>query len=183
MPLGYQTGTGSRGAGAAGAGGSARRFVVHDLAVSEPIVDAAQRRGSPPVASPGKPHERGHKRGPDQRGVHQHREREADAEQLDEAHPTSRSDEHDGMSNAGRGDDAPGAIEPDRDRGRVVAGPVVLLLDAREQEDLVVHREAERDAEHQDRSWSVEHAGRRETEQPATGAPPGRPTPSRRRSR
>ena len=46
-------------------------------------------------------------------------------------------------------------------------GPVVLLLDAREQEDLVVHRQPERDAEHQDRRGGVGQAGRREVQDPA----------------
>ena len=40
----------------------------------------------------------------------------------------------------------------------VVAGLVVLLLDAREQEDLVVHRQAEGHAEHQHRRGRVEHS-------------------------
>ena len=54
-------------------------------------------------------------------------------------------------SSGGRGHDPAGALEADGDRGLVVAGAVVLLLDAGEQEDLVVHRQPEGDAEHQDR--------------------------------
>ena len=64
-----------------------------------------------------------------------------------------------------RGDDAAGALEADGHRVLVVAGEVVLLLDAREQEDLVVHRQAEGDAEHQDRTGEHELAGRGEVEQ------------------
>ena len=53
---------------------------------------------------------------------------------------------------------------PVRDRLHVVARAVVLLLDAGEQEDLVVHRQPERDAEHQDRRRRVERARGREVE-------------------
>ncbi len=59
-------------------------------------------------------------------------------------------------SSGGGGDDAAGALEPDGHRRRVVAAAVVLLLDAGEQEHLVVHRQPEGDAEHQDRRGDVE---------------------------
>ena len=57
-------------------------------------------------------------------------------------------------------------IRPVRSRpiatdGLVVAGAVVLLLDPGEEEHLVVHRQAEGDAEHQDRRRRVGQAGRR----------------------
>ena len=41
---------------------------------------------------------------------------------------------------------------------------VVLLLDARQEEDLEVHRQTERDAEHEDRRRDVERPGRREVQ-------------------
>ena len=53
---------------------------------------------------------------------------------------------------------------PDGDGVLVVAAAVVLLLDAREQEDLVVHRQAEGDAEHEDRGGGVDGAGGGEVE-------------------
>ena len=60
-------------------------------------------------------------------------------------------EERDGQQRGGGGDDAARPLEPGGDGLRVVAGAVVLLLDAGEQEHLVVHRQAERDAEHEDR--------------------------------
>ena len=51
----------------------------------------------------------------------------------------------------GAGDDPGRASQALGHRGRVVAGPPVGLLDPREQQDLVVHREAEDHAEHDDR--------------------------------
>jgi hypothetical protein len=47
----------------------------------------------------------------------------------------------------------------------VVTGAVVLFLDARQQEHLVVHRESEGDAEHEDRCGDVECSGGGEVEQ------------------
>ena len=49
-----------------------------------------------------------------------------------------------------RGDDPPAALQPVRDRGRVVAGCLPGLAHPAEQEDLVVHRQAERQEEHQE---------------------------------
>ena len=167
MPLGYQTGTGSRGAGAAGAGGS-------DGGSSSTISRTPNRSwnrrsgaGAHQFASPARRMNAGTSVAADERRVHQHREGEADAEQLDEADARrGEGEEHDREQRGGRGDDAAGALEPDGDRLVVVAGAVVLLLDAGQQEHLVVHRQAEGDAEHQDRRGRVEGAGRREVEEP-----------------
>ena len=58
----------------------------------------------------------------------------------------------------------PGLLEADGDGMFVVVRAVVFLLDARQQEDLVVHRQAERDAEHQDRRRRDQRAGRGEVD-------------------
>ena len=60
-------------------------------------------------------------------------------------------------------------MRPVRSRPRatdvlVVAAAVVLLLDPGEEEHLVVHRQAEGDAEHEDRRGGVDRAGGREVE-------------------
>ena len=58
-------------------------------------------------------------------------QREPDAEQLDEGDVGGgEGEEHDGERARPRGDDPARAFEPDGDRGVVVAGVVVLLLDA-----------------------------------------------------
>ena len=114
----------------------------------------------------------------------QHGQREADAEQLDEAHVAGgEGEEHHRDQQRGGGDDAAGALEADGHRQLVVAGAVVLLLDAGEQEHLVVHRQAEGDAEHQDRRRGVDAAGGGEVEDAGRGGRPGRSRPSRRRWR
>ena len=65
-----------------------------------------------------------------------------------------------------RRDDAAGALEADRDRACVLS-PVrsCSSLMREQQEHLVVHRQAEGDAEHQDRRRRVERAGGREAEE------------------
>src|SRR5207249_427494 len=63
-----------------------------------------------------------------------------------------------------RRDEASRAFEADGHRRHVVARAVVLLLDARQQEDLVVHRQPEGDAEHEDRGGRVEGADGGEVE-------------------
>ena len=61
----------------------------------------------------------------------------------------------------------PAALQSRRDAAGVVAGLLPRLADAAEQEDLVVHREAEERAEHQDRSRRLDEAERREVQQVA----------------
>ena len=80
----------------------------------------------------------------------------------------------------GRGgrDDAARPLEPDGDREVVVAGVVVHLLDPREQEDLVVHGEAEGEDQDQDgiqRSSAPTESNRRDrTRCPSWKIHPGR---------
>jgi hypothetical protein len=68
-------------------------------------------------------------------------------------------------------DAAAGALEPACHRKAVVLAAQPLLLDAAEEKDLVVHREAEEDAEHQDGDEAVNHAGALEPQQILEVAP------------
>ncbi len=135
------------------------------LADAEPVVQAAQRRRRPPVPPARQAHEGGDEGAADHEGVDEDGEGEAEAEQLDEPDLGGpEGDEHDGDQQRGRGHDPTGALEAHGHRAAVVAGPVVLLLDARQQEHLVVHGEAEGDAEHQDRRRGVRGADGGEVE-------------------
>src|SRR5680860_1509729 len=60
------------------------RGVMVGLADPEPLVEPPHRRRGPPVGPTGEAHERGNERGSNHERVHQHRECEADSEQLDE---------------------------------------------------------------------------------------------------
>ena len=120
----------------------------------------------PPVGPAGEAHEGGDERRPDEEGVDQDGEREADPEQLDDRHLGGRDPrEDDREEQRRRGHDPARLRQADPHRLLVVPVEVVLLLDAREQEDLVVHGEPERDAEHEDRREDVDAPGRREAEQ------------------
>ena len=68
----------------------------------------------------------------------------------------AKDDEHHGDEQRRGGDDPAGALEADGHRQLVVAGAVVLLLDAGQEEHLVVHRQPEGDAEHEDRGGGVD---------------------------
>ena len=65
----------------------------------------------------------------------------------------------------------------------VVAGLVVRLLDAGEHEDLVVHRQPEREHEDHDGHHEVERTRRSQSRAPRRSGRPGTPTPARRTSR
>jgi hypothetical protein len=129
-------------------------------------VESPQRRRGPPVRRPGQTHEGRHEQAPDDRGVQHHGQRQADAEQLEERHVGgAERQECDGQQGGGGAHDPPGPLEPERHGCCVPAGAVVLLLDAGQEEHLVVHRQAEGDAEHEDRHRRVDAAGGREVEQ------------------
>ena len=108
--------------------------------------------GSHQLAVAEQEHHSRHDDGAHDERVEQHGAGQADAEQLD--HPLAAEDEraehehHD----RGRGGDRPtGRRQTVGDRLARVAAAVPLLVDAADQEHLVVHREAEQDREHQDR--------------------------------
>jgi hypothetical protein len=91
--------------------------------------------GGPPVALAEELHGGGHEQGPDDRGVDEHGDGEPDPELLDGEDLTSgEAGEHDDDEQHGGGDDAAAALQADGDCEVVVAGFVVHLLDAREQE-------------------------------------------------
>ena len=132
-------------------------------------MEAPQRAGCPPVRLAGQAHEGRDEHAPDQRGVHQHGQRQAHAEQLHERDPRGgEGDEDNGQQGGGGGDDPAGLLEPGGHRlGR--AGPgVVLLLDAGQEENLVIHRQPESDTEHEDGHGHEQRPGGGEAEQ--TGA-------------
>ena len=72
---------------------------------------------------------------------------------------------HDDDDESGRGHDPPAPLEAAGDRLGVVAGPVPGLLHPGQEEDLVVHREAEQDAEEDDRLGRLDEAEGLEAEE------------------
>ena len=68
----------------------------------------------------------------------------------------------------------PVACEAAGDREAVVAGAVPFLVDAADEEHLVVHREAEQDREHHHRDERLDRAGLVDTEQANRASPTGR---------
>src|ERR1700681_1688372 len=102
----------------------------------------------PPVGPAEQSHQRRDDQGAHQRGIHDHRDSHADADRFDGHDAGEREGEEDaGHDRRGAGHEAAAALEAVGDGRAFVAGTVPRLLHAREQEDLVVHREAEDDAE------------------------------------
>ena len=94
---------------------------------------------------------------PHERRVERDRHRGAEADLLDRRHADrDEHAEHGDHDQRRRGDRARARREPLGDRGAGVAGRLVALADAREQEHLVVHREAEHDREHERRRERVD---------------------------
>src|ERR1700749_1890204 len=130
------------------------------------LVQAAQGRGRPPVELAGQAHERGDEQAADYGGVQDDRDAGADAEQLDEADLRgAEGEEGDGQQDGGGGDDAAGAGQAGGHGLDGVRAGVVRLLDAGQQEHLVVHGQPEGDAEDQQDHRDVGRAGG-EAEQP-----------------
>ena len=108
----------------------------------------------------------GHEQRAHEGGVDDDGDGQADAELLDGEHLAGgEAGEHHDDERGGRGDDPPGALEADGDGEVVVAGLVVHLLDAGEQEHLVVHRQPEGEDQDQHRHPQVERADGVEAEQ------------------
>jgi hypothetical protein len=124
------------------------------------LVQPAQRRRRPPVGAAQQLHRGGHEQRPDDRGVDEDRERQADTHRLDVERPAGgeRPEDH-ADEQRRRRDDPARALQTVGDRGVVVAGAVPLLLDAGQQEHLVVHREPEDEHEQQQRRREVQRAG------------------------
>ena len=141
------------------------------LGEPEAVVEPPQRAGRPPVGVAGEAHERRHQRRADEEGVDEHGQREPDAEHLHERHlPGGEGEEHDGDQHRRGRDDPPGALQPDRHGRHRIRPAIVLFLDPRQEEHLVVHRQPEGDAEHQDRHRHGDVAGGGEVEQPGAVA-------------
>src|SRR5680860_1160808 len=140
-----------------------RRLRLPDAVLLPP---ATHRPRGPPVRPAEQRHRRRNQQCPDNRRVDQQRDEHANADELHEheARGGKRADDH-SQQQGGAGDDPAGLLHTCRHRQGVVAGQVPLLTDPGQQEDLVVHREAEKDREHQDRLGGVEEPRRLEAEQ------------------
>ena len=133
---------------------------------AEAIVEAAQRSRRPPVGLAGELHERRHQRARMMvASISTASARPMPNSLMKRDARRGEGEERDRQEQRGGGDDAAGALQAEGDRVVVVAGAVVLLLDPREQEHLVVHRQPEGDAEHEDRHRRVDGAGGGEAEQ------------------
>src|SRR3954447_15124807 len=149
----------SSGVGGAGAGRYGRPDPVGGASgqgwrLVQPVtgVDTAQWLGRPPVVLAEQPHRGRDEERPNQRGVDDDGNGQPDAQLLDGEHLTgSEAGEDDDDEGSRRGDDASGTLQSHGDRQVVVARLVVHLLDAGQQEDLVVHGQAE--GKDQDEDW------------------------------
>ena len=129
---------------------SSSDLVALDVDVRQQAVEPARQ---PPVAVAEQLHRGRHQDHPDDGGVDEDGGCQSDAEHLAEDVLAEHEGEEHGDHHGGAGGDDPGGLgEPVGDGERVVAGLVVLLLDPRQQEHLVVHREPEQDREDPDRA-------------------------------
>src|ERR1700680_103219 len=120
----------------------------------------AQPSRRPPVGSAEQSHQRGDDQGSYQRCIHDDRHGHADTDRFDGNDAGEREGEEDaGHDRRGAGHEAAAALEAVGDRRAIVAGAMPRLLHSREQEHLVVHREAEDDAEQQHRDRRVKRTG------------------------
>jgi hypothetical protein len=116
-----------------------------DVEERQPLV---QPVGDPPRVQPEEAHDGGQQRQAHDRRVDQDRHREADAELLDDHEVRQRERHEDGHHDRrGPGDHLGRLLDAELDRRVVALGAHELLPHAREQEDLVVDRERERDRE------------------------------------
>src|SRR5262245_58000755 len=118
--------------------------LAFDVDPRQPLEPARE----PPVAIAEQLHRGRHEQQPDDGRVDQHCKRQTEADELQDAqvgqHETAEHADHD----RGRGGDESRRFrEAGRNRLRVVTRPVVFLLDAAEEEHLVVHRQTEDDRE------------------------------------
>ena len=148
------------------AGTSSSRRCGRRLVQAVAVVEAAQRRGRPPVALAQQLHGRRHEQRAHERGVDDDGDGQADTELLDgeDLAGGEPGEDHDDERRC-RGDDPPRALQAHGDGEVVVAGLVVHLLDAGEQEHLVVHRQAEGEDQDQHGHPQVEGADGVEAEQ------------------
>ncbi len=164
------TSTTSRCAGTSSSSGLGNiRAGTLDLQAGQHSVGPA---GQPPVAVAEQLHRCGHQDHPHERRIDEHRDRQPEADQLDR--PDVGHDEaaeHTDHDRSRSGDDPGCRRQALHDSGAVVARAVVLLTDGREQEDLVVHRQAEDDGEEHHRSPGLDGRARIDTEHAAEPSP------------
>ena len=119
--------------------------------------DPRERPRQVPVPVAQQLHRRRDEDEPHQRRVERDRDGGAQADLLDRRHADGDEDaEHGDHDERGRRDRPCARGESLRHGGARVAGRLVALADAREQEDLVVHRQPEHDREHQRRRERVD---------------------------
>ncbi len=123
---------------------------------------------APPGGASGQGQDGGREQPADDGGVEQDREGEADADDL-QHHQVRRGQRghDDGQGERGPGEQARGAVQAADHGGRGVGDPFVLLADAGEEEDLVIHGQAEGDAEDERGHEHVRGAGDGEAAQQA----------------
>src|ERR671919_1729436 len=111
-------------------------------------------------------HRRRQEYGADDGGVDEYGGGESDPELLEEEHRERGEDrEHADHDDSRAGDNAGRRLDPVRDRGVGREATVVALPDAAEDEDVVVHREAEEDHEQEQGHDRVDAAGGVEAEE------------------
>jgi hypothetical protein len=146
-----------------------RRLLVglRGLAQPESSMEPPEWTGCPPVGVAEQGHGRWDEQAADQGGVDEYRDRQGHAHLLHaEVLPEGDAEEGDHDERRGRGDDPAGPLQPVGHRVIAVTALVVALLDAGQQEHLVVHRQAEREHEHHDRHPRLDGAEGLEAQQP-----------------
>src|SRR5580700_5989819 len=133
--------------------------------------DAVQPAGQPPVGAAGQVHEGGDEDGAQEEGVEQHGSGQADADLADDllAGQDERA-EHQDHDGGGGDDDPAGGGLAGADRLVVVAGGDPFLADPGDQEDLVIHGQAEQDRDHQHGQERFDRPGLAEVKQPQAPA-------------
>ena len=120
-----------------------------------------------PVPVPEQLHRRREEDRPDDRRVDQDRHGQADAELLEHQHRERREDGEDAHHHdRSARDDAGCRLDPVGDGLVGAHPPVVRLANAAEDEDVVVHRQAEQDHEEEDREERVDSARELEAQKP-----------------
>src|SRR4051794_20632059 len=141
-----------RGAVARGRRGGLVKLHEEVLALDPHAGQTAEEARHPPVRLAEQDHHRGHEHATDDGRVDGDCDREAEAELLDDRVAVEDEARVDADHDQRRCRDHAGAdSEPVDHRLVVVAGLAEVLLHARQQEHLVVHREAEEDREHEER--------------------------------
>src|SRR3954470_13772223 len=116
------------------------------LGREQTAVDPAQQRRRPPVPASEQRHQRRDEQRPHHEGVDQHAGGGGDPDLLDERDGARRErPDRYREQDRGRGHDTPGGGQAGGDSLALLAGPVVLLADAGEQEHAVVRGQCEDD--------------------------------------